>query len=48
MKKFIVLGGYEPYIIEAENWEMAFWKSWDALRENIASITVIPQEDKER
>lgn len=44
MKKYIVLGGYEPYIIEAEDWESAFWKAFDALKESLASITVIPEE----
>lgn len=44
MKKYIVLGGYEPYIIEAEDWEAAFWKAYDALKECLASITVIPEE----
>lgn len=42
MRKFIVLGGYEPYIIEAEDWEAAFWKAFDILREAIQSITEIP------
>ena len=44
MKKFIVLGGYEPYIIEEEDWEMAFLKAWDRLGDNLVSITVIPEE----
>ena len=46
MKKFIILGGYKPYIIEAEDWEMAFWKAWDILRDGLVSITVIPEEDE--
>lgn len=41
MKKYIVLGGYEPYVIEAEDWEMAFKKAWEMLREDIISITLI-------
>ena len=44
MKKFIVLGGYEPYVIEAEDWEAAFWKAYNILKESLASITVIPEE----
>ena len=44
MKKFIVLGGYEPYVIEAEDWESALWKALDSLKESLASITVIPEE----
>ena len=44
MKKYIVLGGYEPYIIEAEDWESAFWKAFYVLKESLASITVIPEE----
>ena len=47
MKRFIILGGYEPYIIEAENWEEAFWEAWDSLRDNLASITEIPAEENE-
>lgn len=47
MKKFLVLGGYEPFIVEAEDWESAFWKAWDRLKEDIASITAIPKEDGE-
>lgn len=47
MKKFLVLGGYEPFIVEAEDWESAFWKAWDSLKENIASITAIPAEESE-
>ena len=47
MKRFIILGGYEPYIIEAEDWESAFWKAWDILGESIASITEIPAEEIE-
>ena len=44
MKKYIVLGGYEPYIIEAEDWVSAVWKAFDSLKESLASITVIPEE----
>ena len=47
MRKFIVLGGYEPYIIKAEDWESAFWKAWDHLKEAIQSITEIPAEEDE-
>ena len=47
MKRFIILGRCEPYIIEAENWEEAFWKAWDSLKENIASITALPAEEDE-
>lgn len=47
MSRFIILGGFEPYIIEAEDWEAAFWQAWDRLRECIASITKIPEEDGE-
>ena len=43
MNKYIVMGGYEPYIIEAEDWESAFWQAYQALQENLASITVIPE-----
>ena len=46
MKKYIVLGGYEPYIIEAEDWESAFWKAYDYLKECLVSITIIPEETK--
>lgn len=42
MKKFLVLGDYEPFIVEAENWESAFWKALDSLKENIALITALP------
>ena len=42
--KFIILGGYEPYIIDAEDWEDAFWKARHILKDNLASITQIPQE----
>ena len=44
MKKYIVLGGYEPYIIEAEDWESAFWKAFEAFKEHLVSIMVIPEE----
>ena len=44
MKKYIVQGWYEPYIIEAEDWESAFWKAYAALKEYLVSITMIPEE----
>lgn len=45
MSKFIIIGDYEPFIIEAESWEDAFWTGWDSLKEYLVSITKIPQED---
>ena len=45
MKKFLVLGKCEPFIVEAEDWESAFWKAWDSLKEYLASITAIPEEE---
>ena len=47
MKRFIILGGYEPYVIEAEDWESAFWNAWDSLKDCLASITEIPAEEGE-
>lgn len=46
MKKYIVLGGYEPYVIEVEDWESAFWKAYDHLKESLVSITAIPEEEE--
>lgn len=43
MKKFIILGGYEPFIIETDDWDMAFWNAWDRLKDNLISITIIPE-----
>ena len=43
--KFIVLGGYEPYIVKADTWEDALWMAWDSLKDSLASITVIPEEE---
>lgn len=40
---FIVCGGYEPYVIEAECWEDAFWKAYDSQKECLFSITKIPE-----
>lgn len=45
MSKFLVSGECQPYIIEAEDWEAAFWKAWDSLGDNLVSITAIPAED---
>lgn len=47
MSKFLVVGGYQPYIIEAEDWEAAFWQAWYSLRDNLVSITAIPAEEGE-
>lgn len=47
MKKFLVLGGYEPYIIEAEEWEEALWKALSILGDSLASITIIPAKEGE-
>lgn len=43
--RFIILGGYEPHIFEAESWEDALWKAWNSLGDSLASITLIPEED---
>lgn len=44
--RFIILGGYEPYIIEAKDWEDAMWKAWDYLKDCLAAIILIPEEQK--
>ena len=44
MKKFLILGGYEPYTIESETWDEALWKAWESLKESLAAIILIPEE----
>lgn len=45
MSKYIILGNYEPLVIEAESWEDAFWAGWDYYKDSLMSITKIPHED---
>ena len=42
--KFIILGGFEPYVVEAEDWEGAFWTGWDYCKDALMSITKIPED----
>lgn len=48
MDKYLVLGTWDPYIIEAESWEDAVW---DAIHycgeEHVVSITKIEDVDDE-
>ena len=46
MRKFIIIGGYEPYTIEAEGWEDAFWQAYQGRKDHLVSITIIPEEDE--
>lgn len=48
MSKFLILGRYQSYIIEAENWEAAFWNAWDSWGDNLVSITAIPPEEDKK
>ena len=45
MSKYIILGNYEPLVIEAESWEDAFWAGFEYYKDSLMSITKIPHED---
>lgn len=45
MNKYLVLGGYEPYVITAEDWESAIWEAESFLGESIQAIVKMPPED---
>ena len=45
MSKYLILGNYEPLVIEAESWEDAFWAGWDYYKNRLVSIIKIPHED---
>ena len=46
MSKFMVIGEYGSYVIEAETWEDAFWKGYDSLKEeHLVGIIRISEEE---
>ena len=47
VSKYIVYGGYYSYVIEAEDWESAFWKAIDGKGDYLQAIVKIPNEDEE-
>lgn len=45
MHKFLILGYSDPYTLEAETWEEAFWMAWDRCKDGLVSITMISETD---
>ena len=47
MNKYLILGGYEPEVITAEDWESALWETERCLGESLQAIVKMPPEDEE-